>query len=98
MGTCVILPDGDVTCATTRASFNSTYDGSSTSTVSLTASPGSTLSWLVMMLTSSGTASTSQRTSRRQNSACVVSLTATFASIFQIQESWIGIAIVFPRP
>ena len=47
-GTSIALPDGDVTCATTWASLTSTYAGSSTSAVSLTASPGSTRSCAVV--------------------------------------------------
>ena len=92
------MPVGDVTCAMTRLSFTSTYAGSSTSAESLIGSPGSTRSAVVVRFTCSGTPSTSQRTSRRQNIACVVSVTAIFASIRQTHESCIGIAIALPRP
>src|SRR6478672_8821873 len=86
-GTSVVLPDGDFTSATTCASFTSVNVGSTISPVSLTDSPGSTRSTDVVTSTASGTPSTSQRTSFRQNVACVVSSTVIDASIFQIQES-----------
>src|SRR5262245_7574273 len=97
-GTSVVLPDGDFTCATTCASLTSVNVGSTMSPVSFTDSPGSTRSTDVVTSTGSGTPSTSQRTSFRQNVACVVSSTAIDASIFQIQESWIEKAMDFPRP
>src|SRR6185295_8940795 len=89
-GTVVVFPDGDVTSASSCASFTSANAGSTTSAVSFTGSPGSTRSTDVVNITGSGTPSTSQRTRRRQKVACVMSLTAIFASIFQTQESWIG--------
>ena len=50
-GTSVVLPDGDVTVASTCASLTSTNAGSTTSAESLIGSPGSTRSLSVMMLT-----------------------------------------------
>src|SRR6476646_668818 len=97
-GTSIVLPEGDFTCATTWASLTSVNVGSTISPVSLTDSPGSTRSTDVVTSTGSGTPSTSQRTSLRQNVACVVSSTAIEASIFQIQESWTENAIDLPRP
>src|SRR6266853_3350634 len=86
IGSSDFFPDGDVTVATTLLSLTSTNAASLTSAVIFTASPGSTRSWFVLTLTRSGTPSTSQRTSRRQYVACVVSSTATFASMRHSHE------------
>src|SRR5579872_1651258 len=91
-GTSVVLPDGDVTWATTRASFSSVYDASRTSALTFTGSPGSTRSAVVVTFTWSGTPSTSHRIMRRQNIACVESFTAIFASMRQRHTSCTGSA------
>ena len=98
IGISLFFPDGDVTVATTWLSFTAVKAESATSAEIFTASPGSTRSWVVVTSTGSGTPSTSQRTSRRQNVACVVSSTAILASMRQSHESWIGIASALPRP
>src|SRR5262249_61724530 len=86
-GTSVVLPDGDFTSATTCASLTSVNVGSTISPVNFTDSPGSTRSTDDVTSTGSGTPSTSQRTSFRQNVACVVSSTAIDASIFHLPDS-----------
>ncbi len=84
--------------AVTAASFAGTNDGSATSAVIVTLSPGSTRSADVVRSTGSGTPSTSHRSSCRVKVSCVWSSTLMLACICQSHESCGVNATDLPRP
>ena len=96
-GTFNVAPPGRTTWATTVASFFSTKDLSTTRASICTGSPGSTRS-VIRTSTTSGTPSTIQRISWRQNCSCVWSSSGIEACICHSQESWAVKAMALPRP